>query len=105
MFGPDVAGVSPNRRCYEYARRGDCPLLPGRDLQPPLLGLAHIPVAEDSVAHGGWERLEGAAARGPHCCWGEALGLPSPTRVRNSKEARRRLCLRRLLVELVNEIL
>lgn len=61
-------------------------------------------MAEDSTARGGLEQLGGTVPNGARCFWGEALGLPSPTRVCNRKKATRWLCLCRLPVVLVNEI-
>lgn len=49
--------------------------------------------------------LGGAVPNGDRCFWAEALGLPSPTRACNPKAATWRLCLCRLPVLLVNEIL
>lgn len=72
---------------------------------PLLLGVAYIPVADDSAARGGLEQLGGTAPHGACCFWGEALGLPSPTWVRNPQKATRWLRLRRLPVLLANEIL
>lgn len=62
-------------------------------------------MADDSVARGGLEQLGGPAPNGARCFWGEDLRLPSPTQVCNPKKPMRWLCLRRLLVLLVNEIL